>query len=116
MKCLFTPDKAKIFVWPDIVVYCCWMLPLSLRYAPSHAWRLVSVRVCAPVRAFVCECVCVCALARPLRAVFFFFGFSKDGNENNCLFWFESFSSRWRRGRCFFVLIHPGFCFMCALF
>lgn len=34
-------------------LYCCWMLPLSLRYAPSHAWRLVSARVCSPVRAFV---------------------------------------------------------------
>lgn len=53
-----------MFVWSDIVVYCCWMLPLSLRYAPSHAWRLVSVRVCPPVRAFVCECVCVCVCLR----------------------------------------------------
>lgn len=81
--------KEKTFVLSDILVYCCWMLPLSLRYAPSHAWRLVSVPVCSPVRAFVCVCVCAAALWPEHLGLSF--GFSEDGNEYNCLFLFESF-------------------------
>lgn len=80
-----------MFVWSDIVVYCCWMLPLSLRYAPSHAWRLVSVRVCPPVRAFVCECVCVRVLWPDHFGLFFFLAFLRMEMSTIAYFGLEVF-------------------------
>ena len=60
-----------MFVLSDLLVYCCWMLPLSLCHAPSHARRLVvSVRACA--RVCLRARVFVCALAPQHLGLFLF--------------------------------------------
>lgn len=59
-----------MFVLSDLLVYCCWMLPLSLCHAPSHARRLVvSVRARLSARARARVCVCVCLGPSAPRAV-----------------------------------------------
>lgn len=99
MKCLFTPDKGKMFVgltlW-HIAAGCCHYLSATLHLTPGGLCLCVCVRPC------VLLSVSVCALARPLRAVFFFWAFLRMEMSKIAYFSLEFFITVEERTLLFF--------------